>query len=188
MNGFRGVELIGPNVSSRLTVQAWHRTVHFWANSKVLVINTSSFNLIYPTISTMVWNMKILSWTIYFIWGFGRFAIRSLLGTLSRNAVWLLRLLISHIKCIMTNHHWLNWEKQYVTKVIPNHLERPLYVFQSSFLLHNVLRNWAPMKNILFEIPAEFRNGILGFFTFGWLFLVLVTIIHLPLRLVRISL
>ena len=50
--------------------------------------------------------MKILSWTIYFIWGFGQFAIRYSLGSLSRNAVWLLRLLISHIKCIMMNHHW----------------------------------------------------------------------------------
>ena len=27
--------------------------------------------------------------------------------------------------------------KVYVTKIIPQHLERPLYVFQSSYLLHN---------------------------------------------------
>lgn len=27
--------------------------------------------------------------------------------------------------------------KVYVTKIIPQHLERPFYVFQSSYLLHN---------------------------------------------------
>ena len=67
--------------------------------------------------------------------------------------------------------NYVNLRKHYVTKVIPHHLERPLYVFQSSFLLHNVLKNWAPMKEVLFEIPSDFKNGVLGFYTFGWLFL-----------------
>lgn len=62
--------------------------------------------------------------------------------------------------------------KHYVTKVIPKHLERPLYVFQSSFLLHNLLKNWAPMTEVLYEVPTEFKNAVLGFYTFGWLFLV----------------
>jgi protein-S-isoprenylcysteine O-methyltransferase Ste14 len=62
--------------------------------------------------------------------------------------------------------------KVYVTKIIPQHLERPLYVFQSSYLLHNVIKNWSPMNQIVYETPDDYKNIFVGFYIFGWLFLV----------------
>ena len=148
----------------------------------ISVTNSNFFNLICRTILIMGSNTTIQFSTTYFISVFGRLVIHSLPETLSRKRLKHFqsdsRISTSHtlseqVACSVnkTVNEFLNFRKQYVTKVLPHHLERPLYVFQSSFLLHNVLKNWAPMKEVIFEIPSYFKNGVLGFYTFGWLFL-----------------
>ena len=81
--------------------------------------------------------------------------------------------------------------KVYVTKILPRHLERPFYVFQASYLLHQgksltvllfiyiviscisrflVIKNWAPMPEVIYEVPDNFKNIFVGLYIFGWLF------------------
>ena len=53
--------------------------------------------------------------------------------------------------------------KVYVTKIIPEHLERPLYVFQSSYLLHNGKNS---VNNFYCSIKQDFSYQKLV--TYGW--------------------
>jgi len=62
--------------------------------------------------------------------------------------------------------------KQRLLKLIPEFLERPLYVLQSAFLLHQVLANWSPMPVVAFEWPDSIKPVMSISYLCGWLFLV----------------
>ena len=172
------------NLAVIITVIIYSQQFLGYTIISISVTNSNSFIRICHTILIMELNTKIQFSITYFISPFGRFVIHSLPETLLRKTVQSFLVSPSHFSSVplqlvrvacyvnWTVKNKVNLEKHYVTKVVPKHLERPLYVFQSSFLLHNVLKNWAPMKEVLFEIPSEFKNGVLGFYTFGWLFLV----------------
>ena len=85
--------------------------------------------------------------------------------------------------------------KVYVTRIIPRHLERSFYVFQSSYLLHQgktycklhpyssaiwflVIKNWAPMPEVVYEIPDDFKAVFVVIYCFGWMFLGIVSILQ----------
>ena len=62
--------------------------------------------------------------------------------------------------------------KKQLLKFIPECIERPLYVLQSAFLLHQVLRNWQALPTVVYEFPDTVKPFMTAGYLFGWLFLV----------------
>lgn len=61
--------------------------------------------------------------------------------------------------------------KKIFLKVFPQSFERPFYIFQSAYLLHQVLEKWVPIDEHFCSVPECFVGFTDCIFIFGYLFL-----------------
>ena len=45
----------------------------------------------------------------------------------------------------------------------------------------SVIKNWAPMPQVIYEVPGQFKNVIVAIYIFGLLFVGMVVNFHSPL-------
>ena len=52
-----------------------------------------------------------------------------------------------------------------------------MFGYQKQF---SVIKNWAPMPQVIYEVSGHFKNIIVAIYVFGWLFVGIVFNFHSP--------
>ena len=67
------------------------------------------------------------------------------------------------------------------TKVNLNRIYSSYTLFNPILSRSLVIKNWAPMPEVIYEVPDNFKNIVVGLYIFGWLFVGFVSIAYAAL-------